>query len=211
MKLKTKIEKFQKLAFLSRLPIYCLSLSLVVASSTNTLASAETSQFSYDEYHVKGVFIYNFLQFIVSENEKTLKNTNNEARKTITINVVTRRSDVDISRAIQGKLLNGRVIKVVNIAENELFRTEYSTDCEALFICADQTHNFELLMNRFSDKNILIIGESKGFLKKGGAINFLLDKKSNKIRFEINLKAIKKAGFSVNAQLLKLAKRVVTE
>jgi hypothetical protein len=50
---------------------------------------------------------------------------------------------------------------------------------------------------------ILTIGDTKGFGESGVMINFLT--KENKVRFEINLAAARRAGLKISSKLLSLA------
>jgi len=55
---------------------------------------------------------------------------------------------------------------------------------------------------------VLIVGETDHFASHGGCIGFFID--SNKVRFEINVDAAKRAELDVSSQVLKLA-RIVKE
>ena len=50
---------------------------------------------------------------------------------------------------------------------------------------------------------MLTVGETEKFLEAGGMINFVTQ--GNKIRFQINEAATKKAGLKVSSKLLNLA------
>ena len=52
-------------------------------------------------------------------------------------------------------------------------------------------------------KAILIISDSEGLARKGTAINFVII--DDRLKFEMNLKAIQDAGLRISSQLLKLA------
>ena len=56
----------------------------------------------------------------------------------------------------------------------------------------------------FKGHSVLTVGEQEGFAVRGGIVN--LTKEKNKVRFEINLDAAKRAGLKMSSQLLKLAK-----
>ena len=58
-------------------------------------------------------------------------------------------------------------------------------------------------------KNILTVGETSKFLSEGGIINFVTHK--NKVRFEINITAAKRADLKIRSQLLRLAKKVIKD
>ena len=56
---------------------------------------------------------------------------------------------------------------------------------------------------------ILTVGDQPDFLKRGGMIQFVLE--GNKVRFEVNLTAAKKAGLTLSSELLKVATAVRRE
>jgi hypothetical protein len=56
---------------------------------------------------------------------------------------------------------------------------------------------------------VLTVGDMNGFLESGGVINLIME--NNKVHFEINISAAKRAGIAIRSQLLKLAKRVIKE
>ena len=56
------------------------------------------------------------------------------------------------------------------------------------------------------NKPILSIGDTQGFCERGVLINFY--RLGKKLRFEINLPAVKKSGLTFRAQLIKLARRI---
>jgi hypothetical protein len=55
---------------------------------------------------------------------------------------------------------------------------------------------------------VLTVGDMDQFAQRGGMIN--LTTEENRIRFEINVKAIERVGLKASSQLLRLA-RIVTE
>jgi hypothetical protein len=50
---------------------------------------------------------------------------------------------------------------------------------------------------------ILTIGDTEGFGEKGVMINFII--RDNKVRFEINPEAARRAGLTISSKLLSLA------
>ncbi len=55
----------------------------------------------------------------------------------------------------------------------------------------------------------LIVGDVAGFARRGGMVN--LTKKGNRLRFEINRRAVESAGLRLSSQLLKLANLIEDE
>jgi len=56
---------------------------------------------------------------------------------------------------------------------------------------------------------MLTVGDDAGFLEAGGILEFAYA--GNTIQFAVNLAAAKRAGLKIDARLLALAQRVLTE
>ncbi len=75
--------------------------------------------------------------------------------------------------------------------------------CQILFISASKKNELDAILKKIEHKNILTISDSEGFAHKGVAINFVIIE--GKIKFEINNRALERAGLQVSSQLKKLA------
>jgi len=53
---------------------------------------------------------------------------------------------------------------------------------------------------------VLLVGEESGFAKQGAVVNFFIE--SNRVRFEINTEAARRAQLKISSKLLSLAKIV---
>lgn len=79
--------------------------------------------------------------------------------------------------------------------------------CQIVFVGRQEEKQFPEVVRQTQDKNILIVSAEEGALGKGSMINFLV--LEGTVKFEINLRAMKKAGFKPSSELLKLAVRVI--
>jgi len=75
--------------------------------------------------------------------------------------------------------------------------------CHAIFIGLDKAEELDSVLNAFSAKPIVTMGDSQGFSEKGVIFNFFTDKA--KIRFKSNIGAAEKAGIRISSELLKLS------
>lgn len=80
--------------------------------------------------------------------------------------------------------------------------------CHVLFIAASESDNLHYVLDRVNDSAVLTVGDSEGYGGQGVMVNFYLA--NNKVRFEINPEAVRRAGLKIGSQLLKLA-RIVKE
>ena len=63
------------------------------------------------------------------------------------------------------------------------------------------------LISEIKEQNVLTIGDTKGFLKAGGVINFV--NRPGRVKFQINKSAADKAGVKISSALVGLADKVV--
>ena len=79
-----------------------------------------------------------------------------------------------------------------------------STDL--LFVSTSKKNEFENIIKSTRQLPVLLVGDTPGFAEMGGHINLFLV--NNKLRFEVNEKALVEANFKVSYLLLRLAKIV---
>ena len=84
---------------------------------------------------------------------------------------------------------------------------DIETSCHVLFISSSETENLSRIMDRLKGSSVLTVGEMDGFTRRGGIIGFVVY--NNKIGFEVNLGAAKRANLKISSKLLKLAKAII--
>ena len=77
------------------------------------------------------------------------------------------------------------------------------TDCQVVFIDRSKSSEFEAINNKVKGKGTLIITDKNGLGEKGSAINFKTV--DNKLKFELNQKAIDASNLKVSGSLTSLA------
>jgi hypothetical protein len=100
-----------------------------------------------------------------------------------------------LDSTVAGKNANGRPLAV-----RRLGKSDAPAGCEILFVSKPD------LLRPAAGQPILTVGESSGFARAGGAVGFFLE--DNRIRFEINLDVVQRAGLKVSSRLLDLARVV---
>lgn len=75
--------------------------------------------------------------------------------------------------------------------------------CHAIFIGYEKSGELSRVLDAFSDKAILTMGDSNGFSEKGVIFNFFTDQE--RIRFKSNVLAADRAGLGISSELLKLS------
>jgi hypothetical protein len=100
---------------------------------------------------------------------------------------------------VKGKAINGHPLVFKRISSEE----EIESGVHILFIGDSDRRRIPEAIDRLGGKSVLTVGESEGFLDKGGMI--LLSHRERKIRLEINLVAAKQARLVISSKLLSVA------
>lgn len=77
------------------------------------------------------------------------------------------------------------------------------TDCHVVFIDKSKSGEFESVNSKLKGKGALIITDKQGFGEKGSGINFKTV--DNKLRFELNQKALETSNLKVSGALSSMA------
>lgn len=76
-------------------------------------------------------------------------------------------------------------------------------ECRVLFIAASESANLRSILEGIGSA-VLTVGDSGGYADRGVMVNFYSEE--NKVRFEINVDAVRRSGLKVSSQLLKLVR-----
>lgn len=106
-----------------------------------------------------------------------------------------------LQNAVRGKNWNGRDFAVKRVEAAKEMR-----ECHVLFVPESEAKRLPQIVETLGDAPVLTVGESEGFAQKGGIINFYTEQ--NRVRFEINLDAARRAHLSISSKLLNLARIV---
>ena len=146
-----------------------------------------------DAYKFKAAYIYNFLQFIEFGNLKV----------SATYNLC-----LYTNKPVPAELeaLSGRTLAEKNIAVITLTAPSGIDSCHLVFFIGPNETPTNPNIKAAAKLGALTLGENEDFLNSGGMINFVL--KENKLRFQVNLAAVKEANIEIRSRLLKLADEV---
>ncbi|MFQ5442977.1 MAG: YfiR family protein [Nitrospinales bacterium] len=150
------------------------------------------------EYNLKAGYIYNFTKFIKWPEEASREINDRGLNFCL------------VGEDPFGEILD-RFAKKLKKKNRDLVvipqvTTEEMPQCHILFVSQSEESKVNKILLRVREYPVLVIGDTPGFAKKGVSINFFIQK--NKIRFEINREALKKAGLVVSSELLNLARIV---
>ena len=81
--------------------------------------------------------------------------------------------------------------------------------CQVIFFSRSEAKHYGKILEGLKGKSVLTVGESEGFLEAGGMVELSFE--NDRLQMEVNLVAARSANLKVDARLLAMAKRVVTE
>ncbi len=174
-------------------------LALVTCLGTAAPQLLSAAEIIAPEYQIKAAFLYNFAKFVEWP-------AGSFADSTAPFVVGVLGNDPfgpALEKAFQGKTVNGRPLEVRRLERDGSIR-----GCHILFVEALEKQGLGLLLVAPRNPGTLVVGETEGFLQRGGAVNFLTQ--DHKVRFEINLAAAEEAQLRLSSKLLSLASSVTT-
>jgi len=148
------------------------------------------------EHQVKAAFLYNFAKFV------EWPQTNPEVGGSFTLCML----GGDPFGPVLESTTGGKKVHGVPFTLRRIASTKETEGCRILFISASERKRFSKILEEIGGSELLTVSESPGFASQGGMINFFLE--DDKVRFEINLEVVRRAGFQFSAQLLQLARLV---
>ncbi len=151
------------------------------------------------EHRVKAAFLYNFAKFV---DWPTNAFTSADAPFVIAV-----LGDVSLAQvleqAVRGKSVGNHPIQTRRIGD-----VRHIEPCQILFVARSQAQHSAKVLAALGNANVLLVGESPGFLAGGGAINFT--NHEGQVRFEVNTAASERAGLKISSKLLRLATSVTS-
>jgi len=109
-----------------------------------------------------------------------------------------------LSEELRGIKVKGRKIDIQMVRKEDSLK-----NCQVLFIGSPEPRLRAKLLESAKGAQVLTVGDDAGFLEAGGILEFAYA--GNTIQFAVNLAAAKRAGLKIDARLLALAQRVLTE
>ncbi|MFC2141769.1 YfiR family protein [Acidobacteriota bacterium] len=160
-----------------------------------TPLSAVTQQ---SEYTIKAVFLEHFTRFI----EWPESSDTADPSSPFYVAVIGENPFGSILDEIYSdQMIKKRKVKILYISTPDEI-----ADCHMLFISSSNKEILPEILSCTSIKPILTVSDTNGFAEKGVLINFYLA--GDKIKFEINEKAVHESGLVMSYRLLSLARIV---
>ena len=189
VEMRTLCQKWTQLGALLRALMRSLALGLLLVMLGHTLVGAQPSR----EYVVKAAFLYNFTKFVDWPLEAF------PDPEQVELCVLGENPFDSALASMVGKSVRGRKVSVSQIG-----RVEDGLGCQLVFVSPSERERLAEILTFSSAQNWLTVSDIEGFAQRGGVIGLITV--DNKVRFEINLTAARRAGLNISSSLLKLAK-----
>ncbi|MCK4999081.1 MAG: YfiR family protein [Anaerohalosphaera sp.] len=224
---------YKKLVFVTFAFAVLLTAAKVIADSTISTESTLNNETQISrEYQVKAAFVYNFMKFTEWPKDKKTDETETKSKaKAMTIGVIGKYPfgkafDPILTKTVgERKILIKRFVGVSQYRDmsgnSPKYKLDYSQKyaddmkkCHVMYVCSSEDEFVKDITSMLEGSGVLTVGEGEKFIEKGGMITFVMKKEgveAKKLRFEVNLDNVKKAGISISSKLLKLAKRIIKD
>jgi hypothetical protein len=168
-------------------------ISILMITAARVSAGEEPS-----EYEVKAAFLFNFSKFV-----EWPEGTFASAADRITICVLGQDPfGTLLDDAVRDKRVNGREIAVQKTAS-----VSRVAGCHIVFIASSEQGRLDEILARLADHPLLTVTDSESGAERGAIIELTVDDK--RVRFEVNLNAVRRARLKLSSQLLKVAVRLI--
>jgi hypothetical protein len=154
---------------------------------------------TFNEYQVKAVYLFNFAQFVEWPSPATADT------QPFVIGVLGDDPfDGFLDEIVHGELVNNRPFKVQRYRHGEEV-----TACDILFVGRSETDQLPKLLAGLKGRNILTVGDTTDFARRGGIVQFVTENK--RVHLKINVGAAKAANITISSKLLRPAEIVTSD
>jgi hypothetical protein len=148
------------------------------------------------DYDVKAVYLYNFGRFVEWPARVTIKNDS------FTVCVLGQDPfGSALDTALAGESIGGK-----SVAAKRISTPQEAASCQILFMSSAEESRLSRIIEALDKGAVLTVSDMPQFSQRGGMIQFVLEGK--KVRFEVNLTAVQRAGLTLSSELLKVATTV---
>ena len=149
------------------------------------------------EFRIKAVYMEKFANFITWPTESAV----NDTTVPFIISIIGDNPfDDTLEKLYSSKKIKNKIVEIRYISNI----TEID-DCNILFISKSERKNLDQILLHTAETDILLIGDTRGFGKKGVHINYYLSSEGT-VFFELNSLTIKNSKLKFNLLLFEIAK-----
>jgi hypothetical protein len=158
-----------------------------------TIQQGHGAKFTEDQ--IKAVYLFNFAEFI-----RWPDSAFSDHPKAFYYCALDEESPVIriLKKAIKGETAGGRKLLLRHVNNLEDLKS-----CQLLFFQADELEKLTGLLPGMAGKNILTVGDTEGFVERGGMIG--ITQQNRHLHPVINVQRLNQAGLKASAKLLRLS------
>jgi hypothetical protein len=176
-----------------RLKVYEIVLLILLASGLHMPPAACSAQ--PDESQLKALFVLNFAKLTEWPADTHVDGS------TFTIAILGKVPSDSFTNMLKGRTVHGASI-TIRLVDN----VRQAKDSQLIYVSDSERRRLPGILKEVSQYSILTVSDMPGFSEAGGMIGML--PVQNRLGFEVNLAAVRKARLTVSSQVLKLAKTV---
>lgn len=166
---------------------------LVTIFSAAAVAVSGQGDTAPSEYQVKAAYLYNFARFVEWPDTAF-----SGPQAPFILGILGEDPFGDVFDSVHGKTVKGRTFIAKKIKD-----LQETTSCHILFVGASEKGRWESIFKFLQRGSVLTVGDSEGFAKAGGVVNFVVMDKS--VAFEVNVDAAARERLSFSSRLLNIA------
>jgi hypothetical protein len=150
------------------------------------------------EYQVKAAFLFNFAKYV-----EWPESAFPEPADRIVLCILGENPfGALLEEIVKDKKVNGR-----GLAVREIKSVSATAGCHLVFIASSERLRFDEILGGLADRPVLTVSDAESVADRGFVLGLTL--KENRVRFEVNLIAARRAGLKLGSQLLKVAIRLI--
>jgi len=173
----------------------CLLLVLWIAVSGGLVARAESSALTM--HQVQAAFLFNFAKFVTWPDDAFQRSGDS-----LIIGVLGEAPfGAVLEETIRDKTIMGK-----KLAVKRFVRIQDAANSHILFLSSSEESHLPQIMKGLEQASVLTVSDMEQFAERGGMIAFTVE--DQKVRFNVNVGAVERAGLKMGSQLLKLARIV---
>ena len=173
----------------------CLPLVLCIDVSSGVVAGAESP--APTMHQVQAAFLFNFAKFVTWPDDAFQRSENS-----LIIGVL----GEDPFGAVLEETIRDKTVMGKKLAVKRFVRIQDAANSHILFLSSSEESRLPQIMKGLEQANVLTVSDMEEFAERVGMVAFTVE--GQKVRFNINVEAVERAGLKMGSQLLKLAKIV---
>ena len=171
-------------------------LIVMLALTAGLAHSSHAVEWQSEEYAVKAAFIYNFAEFIAWPDWPS-----SDHADSFDICIIGNDPFRSAMNALRNENIRGKKVQI-----KRLNSASSCSHCQIVYISSSEQDRLDQILATLQGHNILTVADTADFARSGVIFNLYLE--DNKVRFEVNIDAVKRSELNISSKLLRLGRIV---